>query len=298
MSTEEDFIAGYDASAYERPSVTADVLAFQVGTRPASDARRLPTSELRVLLVRRADHPFRGDWALPGGFAEMEETLEATAVRELAEETGVVDAYVEQLYTWGDPGRDPRTRVVTVSFMALLPKDAAVAPVAGSDAHEAAWFSIERTVDREKVVTLADGSRETTRDISVVLRQVGGDATVRACLRTRKGRLASKTPAASPDIEVTGRGLAFDHDKVLAYALDRLASKLEWTDAAFNLMGDTFTLAELRQVYELVLEHPLTTPNFRRKVLPLVEGTGILAEEGAHRPAELYRRNRSWEGGL
>ena len=99
----------YDASKYERPSVTVDVVMMSLRQR-----------DLQVLLVKRRSWPFEGCWAIPGGFVRMDESLEAAAKRELQEETAVQDVYLEQLYTFGDPGRDPRTRVITVVYFALL----------------------------------------------------------------------------------------------------------------------------------------------------------------------------------
>ncbi len=111
-------------------SVTADVVLFTVREEA-----------LQVLLVRRAAPPFRGRWALPGGFVEPGETIEAAARRELEEETGLSDVYLEQLYTFGDPGRDPRGRTVTVAYYALIRP---APPRAASDAAEAAWFPADR----------------------------------------------------------------------------------------------------------------------------------------------------------
>jgi 8-oxo-dGTP diphosphatase len=97
---------------------------------------------LHVLLVRRAAPPFAGRYAIPGGFVHEAESLEAAARRELAEETGVRDVYLEQLYTFGDPGRDPRGRVVTVAYFALIASDET--PLrAGTDAAEARWFAMD-----------------------------------------------------------------------------------------------------------------------------------------------------------
>ncbi len=112
----------------ERPRLTVDVVIFSLRQR-----------DLQTLLVRRAYPPFQGRWAIPGGFVQAQETLESAARRELEEETGVRDVYLEQLYTFGDPGRDPRGRVITVAYVALVPEDVRVQ--AGDDAAAAEWHS-------------------------------------------------------------------------------------------------------------------------------------------------------------
>lgn len=122
----------YDPNQYERPSVTVDVVIFS-----------LIEEELQVLLVKRKNWPFEGMWAIPGGFVRIKESLEEAAARELAEETGVRDVYMEQLYTFGEPDRDPRTRVITVAYFALVPADAIAQPEAGTDAAATGWFSME-----------------------------------------------------------------------------------------------------------------------------------------------------------
>ena len=112
--------------------VTVDVVIFTIRD-----------GALHVLLVRRAAPPFAGRHAIPGGFVHEAESLEAAARRELAEETGVHDVYLEQLYTFGDPGRDPRGRVITVAYFALIASDET--PLrAGTDAAEARWFPVAR----------------------------------------------------------------------------------------------------------------------------------------------------------
>lgn len=120
----------YDPSKYERPSVTVDVVMMTIRQR-----------DLQVLLVKRRSWPFEGMWAIPGGFIHMDESLEEAAKRELEEETGVRDVYLEQLYTFGDLGRDPRTRVITVVYFALL--DAERLQIkAADDAAAVGWFSV------------------------------------------------------------------------------------------------------------------------------------------------------------
>jgi 8-oxo-dGTP diphosphatase len=112
----------------EHPRVTVDVVIFSLRER-----------DLKVLVVKRRYPPFKGRWAIPGGFVHADESLEDAARRELEEETAVRDVYLEQLYTFGEPRRDPRGRVITVAYVALVP--AAVTAEAGDDAAEAAWHS-------------------------------------------------------------------------------------------------------------------------------------------------------------
>jgi 8-oxo-dGTP diphosphatase len=124
--------SGYDVTRYERPSVTVDIAVFT-----------LREGRLQVLLVQRKHWPHAGMWALPGGFVHMDESLEDAARRELAEETGVRDPDIclEQVHAFGEPDRDPRTRVITVAYCALISSDCL--PLrAGSDAAAADWFSV------------------------------------------------------------------------------------------------------------------------------------------------------------
>lgn len=117
-------------SEYPRPSVTVDLVIFTI----AED-------DLKVLLIKRAADPYQGKWALPGGFVEIDESLEAAAARELKEEVGVTNIYLEQLYTFGEPKRDPRGRVISVAYFALI--DAERQRIAAaSDAADAQWHSV------------------------------------------------------------------------------------------------------------------------------------------------------------
>lgn len=116
---------------YPRPALTVDIALFA-----------LRAGRLELLLIRRGAEPYKGMHALPGGFVGMGESLEAAALRELAEETNVREVYLEQLYTFGAPTRDPRGRVVTVAYYALI--DASAQRVrAASDASEAGWFAVD-----------------------------------------------------------------------------------------------------------------------------------------------------------
>ena len=125
-----DLPENYDPNQFDRPSVTVDVVIFS-----------LVENALQVLLIKRKAPPFANMWAIPGSFVRMDESLEEAAVRALADETGVKDVYTEQLYTFGTPGRDPRTRVITVAYFALVPHDA-IYHKPGRDTAEIGWFSI------------------------------------------------------------------------------------------------------------------------------------------------------------
>jgi len=185
--------------------------------------------QLRVLLVKRGVHPFEGECALPGGFVREDESLEEAAARELEEETGTKNIFLEQLYSFGDPKRDPRGRVVTVAYYALISPDRAEL-AAGSDAASAAWYPV------------------------------------------------AKLPK-----------LAFDHPNILDVALNRLRGKLEYTTVGFELLPKKFTLSDLQQMYEVILNKSLDKRNFRRKVLAM----GILRplkewQQTGRKPARLY----------
>ena len=137
---EEKFLEEYRPGDFPRPSVTVDLVIFTI-----VDCR------LRLLLIRRKQEPFRGRWALPGGFVDVGdafrdqgEDLDAAAHRELREETGLSGCFLEQLYTFGDAGRDPRMRVVSVAYYALIRPDLAPLVRAGSDAADVRWFEVDR----------------------------------------------------------------------------------------------------------------------------------------------------------
>lgn len=217
--------AGYDKYAFEPFAVTVDLAVLTV-----------LDGALHVLLVERGHEPYAGHWALPGGFVLPQESAETAARRELAEETGLSDVsglHLEQLRTYSEPGRDPRMRVVSVAFAALLPD--APEPHGGGDAAQARWLPYE---------------------------------------------------SAAP--------LAFDHDRILADAHDRVGAKLEYTSLATAFCPPEFTLGELQQVYETVWGTALDRPNFRRKVLATpgfvepVPGAARLTG-GRGKPAALYR---------
>ncbi|MDR1040421.1 MAG: NUDIX hydrolase, partial [Deltaproteobacteria bacterium] len=138
---DREFLEGYRASDFELLSVAVDAGIFGVEVEASEDpVRRLDTPRLKLLLVRRTEPPFKGRWSLPGGFLGPAESLEDAVRRVILRKAGLADLYLEQLYTFGDPGRDPRCRVVSCAYMALL--DRTPLPPRDPSAGEAAWFSV------------------------------------------------------------------------------------------------------------------------------------------------------------
>lgn len=252
--TEAEFLKDYNPDRYEKPAVTVDMLIFTVN--PEKDYA------LELLMIERGGHPYLGKWAIPGGFVEMDESLEEAAARELLEETGLSDIYMEQLYSFGDVGRDPRMRVISVAYMALVPKEK-LKPVAGDDAAKVRWFSVH------------------WEDISEA-----GEA-------RQKLWLESDAPDA---VRLEEEDIAFDHEKVIKTALQRMKNKIEYTDIAFELVGEKFTLTQLQMIYEAILGRKLHKPNFRRSIAEQVEKTQELETKSSNRPSYLYRKKKEKGG--
>ncbi|MFC5468976.1 NUDIX domain-containing protein [Cohnella suwonensis] len=284
--TEREYLNGYRMADFERPSVAADMAIFTVTDRDEDNYRKLPEKELRILLVRRGAHPYLGQWALPGGFVRTGETTESAARRELREETGVADVHLEQLYTFSELGRDPRGWIMSCSYMALIDGEN-VQVKAGDDADQAAWFKVSYRLLREQRDRMKDGYVQSLRNELIL---ENGSLTLTAEVEQRT--IVSESSTSSEYAVFSNDGLAFDHAKIIACAIERLRGKASYTDVAFHLMPTLFTLTELQQVYEVILDKELLKAAFRRKISHLVEETDHYAETAGHRPSKLYRR--SW----
>jgi 8-oxo-dGTP diphosphatase len=203
----------------DRFYVTADAVVFTILNK-----------ELKILLIKRKKEPFKAKFALPGGFVELDESLEDAAKRELEEETGVKDIFLKKLEAYGDVKRDPRGRIVTIPFLSLIDGEK-VKLHSTSDAELARWYSVYELPE-----------------------------------------------------------LGFDHKKIIKDALKHLRTELENTNIAFQIMPDKFTLTELQQAYEIILDKKLDKRNFRKKLreLDILKSLIETKMEGAHRPAKLY----------
>jgi 8-oxo-dGTP diphosphatase len=201
-----------------RPKVAVDTALFAM-----EDAR------LKCYLVQLQAGALAGKWAFPGGLVRVGETLDGAARREIEDAAGLRDIYLEQVFSFGDPSRDPDAHVVSVAYMALIP-EAGTARLGSRKYADGQWFEVARL------------------------------------------------PA-----------LAYDHTELAGYALQRLRSRLRYMDIARNLLPPTFTMGDLQDIYQSVLERGIDRRNFRRWMLT----TDLLERlpgkrRGAHRPATIY----------
>ena len=242
---EKAYLEAYDASKYERPSVTTDIAIFTLDQ----------DDDLNILLIKRGCHPYKDHWAIPGGFLEVgKESLDEAAARELKEETNIDNVYLKQLYTFGTPNRDPRTTVISVAYTALVPKEA-IDIKAGDDAKDAQLFKIKYDVNG--IIFYND------------------------------------------ETSFTEKELAFDHAEIIKTAITRLRNRIDYEDDALNLLKnpESFTISEVKKIYETIKNESLDLPNFRKMFLreyvatnKVVDSKQTLPTKG--KPARLYRLNK------
>lgn len=290
--SEKEFIEQYqkmEKDKYEKPSITTDMVIFTVDTEQVLDKRKKAGKELQLLLIQRGGHPFKGDWALAGGFMGIDEDVDTAVQRELKEETGVDGIYAEQLYTWSAVDRDPRMRIVSVSYLALVDQGKLPALKAGDDADDVRWFTVKDTVveswDEEIGSTI---QRTEEIDLELTSAEISVSATIERVTVTEGTNTKTTVKIKKQD------GIAFDHAEIILYSLDRLRGKVNYTNIAFNLVSDEFTLPDLQQVYEVIIGRNLNKVQFRRHVEDMVLDTGKEVRTGAYRPSKLYRYNAAW----
>ncbi|GFD80834.1 NUDIX hydrolase [Tenacibaculum sp. KUL118] len=189
--------------------------------------------ELSVLLIKRGIEPFKRAWALPGGLVLENESLEHAVERELLEETGVTIDYLEQLYTFGTPKRDPRNRVISVTYFGLVsPNHFKIS--ADTDAAEVQWFPIHELPK-----------------------------------------------------------LAFDHNRILTTALQRLQNKINYQPIGFELLKKEFPFSDLENLYQTILNQKIDRRNFRKKIMSfgILTETDKIHQPSSGRPAKLFKFN-------
>ena len=271
-----------------KPSVTVDTIIFTVRDLNVDNYRKLPEKKFQVLLGKRAGEPYKDKWSLPGTFVGKEERFEEAVNRCLQEKANIKDIYLEQLYSWGDPQRDPRERVISTSYMGLV-DTGDIQIKAGKNVEDIEWFNIKLNTIKEKSKEKKDGYYK-AEEIEILLenKQEVLKSRVKVVKELVNGNMVIYTQILQSD-------LAFDHAKILIYAIERLKNKVEYTTIAFNLMPEKFTLTKLQQVYEILLDKPLLKANFRRKIADMVIETEEYEENAGHRPSNLYKFNPNWQ---
>lgn len=267
--TLQEFLDHYDDSMFQKPSNTVDMLLMTVSQ-----------SKLKVLLIKRKNHPFIHDWAMPGGFVDYDEDLDTAAQRELSEETSISEmTYFRQLYTFGSVDRDPRTRIITTVYFSMTPEENIRNTEAGDDAADAKWFTIgKKTVyadDEGRISVLTLDEEEAGIHISYTV-------TDRVCQN-----YVSTDSVLDPS---SNAKLAADHIKAINMAMDQLRNRAASTGILFNLLPKECTLREIQTAYEAVIGRKTDTGNFRRDIRKMLKDTGRKKKSGG-KPAALYAFN-------
>ena len=269
--SEEEFLKNYDSSMFEKLSMTTDILLVSVSDQEQTNYRKTSKKMMSILLVKRSDYPFKGKWCLPGGFLDVKsETLEDCAKRILKRETNLENIYLEQLYTFDSIDRDPRMRVVSTSYVALIDKNKLTQKV-----ENASWFDVTLIEENNGIVevVLDNGEELIKFSIKKMLKEMTTDRY---------------------QFDINGNEkLAFDHAKVILTGLERIRNKVNYTDIVFNMMPEYFTLGELQQVYEVILNKKLLDPAFRRIIADKVVKTNKMKTGGGHRPSYLFKYKKN-----
>lgn len=294
--SEKDFLASYDYTKYDRPSIAADIVIFAVMTnksdmgklRDEKNLRKLPPRKLKVLLIKRGEHPYKGKYALPGGFVHKDEDVYDAASRELYEETHVKQSYLKLMDVYSKKGRDPRGWIMSNTFMALINGQACEIK-ADTDAGEARWFDLTL----EEHVIKDDGENDSYKKLTEYrMKLVSEEGQDVLCPNIVMESVFSEFHEKTSVVKYEGDGLAFDHGIIILRTLLELRRLIQ-IDAriVFDFLPGDFTYAELQDAFELVQGVKLTTPNFRRKIKDYCVETDKYMEGVGHRPAMLIRRN-------
>jgi len=247
----------YSIESYERPSVASDCVVFGIDTIDGKDRKSLKQRVLKILLVKRKEEPFENRYCLAGGFLRKGETIEETAVRELREESGVIDPKLISLKVYSKSGRDPRGWIISCAFIALT-RTVELSVEDNSDVSEAHWFNFEYSSENGEKIVLSDG------DSKIVLNYEDGNALENI--------------------------LAFDHAQIIRDAFLKLRDEVINHDLIFDLMPPLFAISDLQQPYEIITGNKTSPQNFRKKMSKKIRETEYYDEVSAHRTSKLYER--------
>lgn len=268
ISEEKEYLSTYDRNHYFRPSISSDIVAFTIQSKSEENYRKEDQTSLLLLLVKRGTHPFKGDWALPGGFMREDESIEECAYREIVEETNIHPISMKPIGVFSECDRDPRGRIISNAFASII-YDGAKEIASGDDAEDVKWFEI--TFETKEDMYFLKLKNEGIQ-LSATLKEVRNEFGVKRF-----------------EI-IEEEGIAFDHAAIIGTALSTLRKDVLDFDILFDFLPERFTLLSLQKVQETILNKTIQPANFRRKVAPFVEETEEYVTGAGHRPAKLYMK--------
>lgn len=242
-----------------------DLLIFAIDDKKNDNCRELSKKKLSILLVKRNKEPFKNKWCLPGGFIFDGETSLIGAKRILKKETNLENFYLEQLKTFDDIDRDPRGRIISTAYISLVDKKM----IKQSLLPEAEWFGIK--------------TNEEANNIKIILTKDDESLNI-SLLKTIINEKSNQY-----EYKLTNSDLAFDHGLIINDGINDLRKKANDSDIIFNMMPDKFTIGELKQVYEIILNKELINSAFRRVIAPKIEPTNEIIKNGGHRPPQYFK---------
>ena len=246
-----------------------DLLIFAISTEKNDNCRELAKKNLSILLVKRSKEPFKNKWCLPGGFVLDNETSLMGAQRVLKKETNLDNFYLEQLRTFDEVNRDPRGRIISTSYISLVDKK----KIKNELLPEAKWFNLEFQEENNNIKITLTNSDEII-NINLLKNLINEESN-------------------QYEYKLINSDLAFDHGLIINTGIIDLRKKANTTDIIFNIMPDKFTIGELKQVYEIILNKKLINSAFRRIIAPKIETTNEIIKNGGHRPSQYFKYKRS-----
>ena len=276
---DKQFLALYSDSEYEKPSVTVDAVIFRLIDKEENNYRKLPQKQLQIFLSKRNYSPYIDCYSVIGTFINLENELTDTVKLCVKNKVDLTNYYCEQLYTFGDKSRDPRTRVLSVSYMLLTNHQ--------ENLKNGEWFDVNFNYVNCNNYKLPNGY-VVEKDIIITL---NGSVTFEEKLHLKIVKDGIKE---TKELSIVSTSLAFDHIKLILQAYERLKNKLEYTDIIFNLLPQKFTLTELKMAYEEILSEKLLDANFRRKTAKFVTPLNEFSTGKGHRSSQLFVHNPLW----
>ena len=277
---EQKFLELYSDSEYEKPSVTVDAVVLRLFDEVSTNYRKLPEKKLQVFLTKRNYLPFKDKFAIIGTFIDLNFCLNESLQKCVDKKINLKNFYYEQLFTFGEKSRDPRTRVISTSYLCLTNEN--------ENLSNGEWFNIDK---KENIIEKQQTEYGYTLKKQILITLSSGDTVLKNELLVT---ITKQNLKETKEVKIIDSNLAFDHIKIIYYALERLKNKLEYTDIIFNLLPKEFTLTELKKCYELILNESLLDANFRRKTAKMVSPTNNYVQGKGFRNSQLFTHNPLW----